>query len=515
MAQNAMDELVPIKKSLSDLYPPDALPHEEERWANLRSVFKSRHGHDPAFFARSPGRVNLLGEHIDYCLYGCVATGIAADIVLAVSTSPVEDSSLATITISNINPEKFEARTFSLDSKTSVTIDKSTHEWSNYFKAGLHGALSLLSTTRPDISPVNMHVVCDGTVPVGGGLSSSAAFVCASALAVLFANGSQAVIKHSLVDLAIVSERFAGVMSGGLDQASSVCSTLGNFLQLSFHPKLDASPIPIPKTEPPITLIIAESFVESNKYVTAPVCYNLRVVEVTLAAEYIAAELGLSLSQDAGPLGTSLRGLQETYFASKHAPSNELDEQDRLKHMLTLVEKYLPDSDGYDREQIAKKMNISVKELEERYTTKFPVRAERFLLKQRAQHVFSDASRVLEFCALLRSYEAPPSGDSSALLEKMGDLLNKAQDSCSNVCENSCPEVDEMCRIARRAGSYGSRITGAGWGGCSVHLVPKDKVDVITKAWHDEYYSKRFPEMDKKKLAQAVVVSEPGQGSMM
>ena len=515
MSVNAMDELVPVKKSLSDLYPPDALPHEEERWANLRSTFRSRHGHDPAFFARSPGRVNLLGEHIDYCLYDCVATGIAADIVLAVSTSPAEKSSLATVTISNVNPDKYETRTFSLDSKDGVTIDKSTHEWSNYFKAGLHGALSLLSKTQPDLWPVNMNIVCDGTVPAGNGLSSSAAFVCTSALAVLFANGSKAVVKHSLVDLAIISERFAGVNSGGLDQASSVCSSLGNVLQFSFYPKLDAGPIPIPKTDPPITLMIAESFVVSNKYVTAPVCYNLRVVEVTLAAEYIAAELGLTLPQDAGPLGTSLRGLQETYFASENAPSESLDEQGRLKHMLTLVEKFLPDSNGYDREQIASKLKMSVKELEEHYMTKFPVRAERFLLKQRTQHVFSDAHRVLAFCSLLRSYKAPASGDSRALLEEMGTLLNEAQESCSKVCENTCPEVDEMCRIARKAGSYGSRITGAGWGGCSVHLVPKDKVDVITQAWHDEYYSKKFPEMDRKKLAQAVVVSEPGQGSMM
>ena len=80
---------------------------------------------------------------------------------------------------------------------------------------------------------------------------------------------------------------------------------------------------------------------------------------------------------------------------------------------------------------------------------------------------------------------------------------------------HSCPEIDEMCEIAREAGSYGSRITGAGWGGCSVHLVPKDKVEAVKAAWEEKYYRKMDPNITKEKLAEAVVVSEPGHGSMM
>jgi galactokinase len=62
---------------------------------------------------------------------------------------------------------------------------------------------------------VGMDIVVDGTVPSGGGLSSSAAFVCTSALSVMKANGEELVDKRELIELAIVSERAVGVNSGG------------------------------------------------------------------------------------------------------------------------------------------------------------------------------------------------------------------------------------------------------------------------------------------------------------
>lgn len=89
--------------------------------------------------------------------------------------------------------------------------------------------------------------------------------------------------------------------------------------------------------------------------------------------------------------------------------------------------------------------------------------------------------------------------------------MNETQESCSAIYECSCPELDEICRIARKAGSYGSRLTGAGWGGCSVHLVPADKVEAVKEAWEKEYYSKMNLTEEQKEAA--VVVSKPGGGS--
>jgi len=133
------------------------------------------------------------------------------------------------------------------------------------------------------------------------------------------------------------------------------------------------------------------------------------------------------------------------------------------------------------------------------------------MLRQRALHVFTEAERVIKFRQLLSS---PPSDSASdALLTSLGDLMNATQDSCRDLYDCSCPELDELCTLARGAGAYGSRLTGAGWGGCSVHLVPKDKVDAVRNVWEKEYYRKKWPDISDEKLAEAVVVSKPGSGS--
>ena len=506
-----MAEAVPVRASLADLYPPDELTAEESRWSNLRSTFRSRFGHDPTFVARSPGRVNLLGEHIDYSMYDCLPAGIAADVIIAVSTNT--SSWPAKFEVHSVHSDKFDPRTFCLDKEMEVDIDSSEHHWTNYFKAGVRGGLEIKSNLKPG-QIVSMSVLVDGTVPAGGGLSSSAALVCASALSVLHANGVPEISKRTLVELAIICERSVGVNSGGLDQAGSVCSRTGCAIHVSFSPKLNAESIPFPKTDPPLEIMIAQSCVESNKQATGPVCYNLRVVEVTLAAQYLASKLGLELERDASPLHYSLRGLQLAYFKSGKAPSRLQSEKGKLEHMLELIDRYLPATAGYDRAQISEVLQMPVAELEEQYMTQFPVRGERFLLRQRAQHVLSEAIRVQDFIALLKAPPPASKTDGEALLRKLGDLMNATQASCRDVYECSCPELDELCAIARKAGSYGSRLTGAGWGGCSVHLVPKDKVEAIRAAWQEEYYAKRFPDMDKEKLEQAVVVTEPGHGAM-
>jgi galactokinase len=151
-------------------------------------------------------------------LYEVLPMAVAADILIAVAVHPPA-ASVATseVRIRNINSSKFPDREFSISSTEDVTIDASVNEWSNYFKAGMRGALALLRKKRGDESfvPVGMDLLVDGTVPSGGGLSSSAAFVCASALAVMVANGEKTVDKTELVELAVVSERAVGVNSGG------------------------------------------------------------------------------------------------------------------------------------------------------------------------------------------------------------------------------------------------------------------------------------------------------------
>ena len=138
---------------------------------------------------------------------------VTADILLAVSLNRTSK-----INISNVDATKFPERSFDIPKGGNIPIDASSLEWSNYFKSGLRGATELLrkkSGEQDAFRCVGMDVLVNGTVPSGGGISSSAAFVCASALAVLKANGEEKVDKKELVELAIISERAVGVNSGG------------------------------------------------------------------------------------------------------------------------------------------------------------------------------------------------------------------------------------------------------------------------------------------------------------
>jgi len=304
-----------------------------------------------------------------------------------------------------------------------------------------------------------------------------------------------------------------------MDQSASVFSERGSALFVSFTPSLQARPVQFPKTNPELTFLIAQSFVTADKYVTGPIHYNLRVVECSLAAAYLNAVLNpptTRLPADSAPLGISLHGFHETYFAlAEQAPTSKTAPQ-QLEELIALTTKTLSKEEGYTREEISAVLNISVDELNQQFTSRFPVRAERFKLRQRALHVFSEALRVQKFMDLLEDpahHASQSEDDTTEYNAKLGAVLNETQDSCRDAYECSCPEIDALCAIARKAGSYGSRLTGAGWGGCSVHLVPADKLSAVREAWEREYYSKL--DLTEEQKEAAIVVSRPGSGSAL
>lgn len=102
------------------------------RYNNLIQKFTELYGRKPDFVARSPGRVNLIGEHIDYCGFGVMPMAIERDCLIAVATTDQDTK----VRIANVNP-KYEAREFDFEGKDKiVTIDDTKHEWTNYFKCG-------------------------------------------------------------------------------------------------------------------------------------------------------------------------------------------------------------------------------------------------------------------------------------------------------------------------------------------------------------------------------------------
>lgn len=505
-----MAKIVPTVTSLDEVYSnatAGALPEQRQRFANLVDSFKAKYGgEEPDFVARSPGRVNIIGEHIDYSLYDVLPTAVTVDVLVAVKVRKSDDQ--VNIKVANTNDAKYPTKEFHVPTDGDVPMGE--HHWSNYFKAGLRGAIELLRKEHgADFKLNSMDVTMDGNVPAGGGLSSSAAFVCASALAVMAANDKQ-VSKQDLLDLSIVSERAVGVYSGGMDQAASVFSEAGQLLYCKFFPQFSAEYVPVPLSDPEVTFLIAQSFVTSDKAVSAARHYNLRVVECTFASVVLAKLYDIALNPDSSSLGFCIRNFQEELM--KKEGKRDLPQDKQLDMMVTVVEQKLS-RESYTREDVAEILEISVSELEKAYMSKFEVEGNTFKLRQRALHVVKEARRVIAFKDTLSSNAGTKLNMDQ--LKHLGDLMNTTQDSCRDTYECSCPEIDEICAIARKNGTLGSRLTGAGWGGCTVHLVPQDKVDAVTTALKRDYYDKHFPDLSKEKMADAIVISKPGQGSSL
>lgn len=507
-----MSEPIPHKSHLSQIYAkPDG---QFERYRKLLTDFAETYGPEyisPDLIIRSPGRVNLIGDHIDYCLFPCLPMAVENDMIIAASVT--RD---ATVEIANTNPS-FSRESFKLNvddrEKDIVDIDATKSDWVNYFKCGLVVADDHIKSVPGHVRGAGLRVMVDGNVPTGSGLSSSAAFVVCATDLVLLANDYSHVSKDLLTKLSITCEQHVGVNSGGLDQSASIFGSAGSALFVSFYPELKAEKFSFPNTNPKIAFLISNSLVVSNKHETGPVNYNLRVVEVTLGAILMAKKLGFKLPPNGNLQAGTFRDVLDLYFknSSKKFGDDIDDSIEKLNKMIELTNELVDHrEEGYTTEEIASDLGVSVEELKKQYMTTYPVRYKTLQLYKRALHVYCEAKRVLEFTKVMQSSS---SLSSEQVFQQLGDLLNKSHASARDLCNNSCPELDEICEIALANGSYGSRVTGAGFGGCAVHLVPSNDAEKLKKALIEKYYKKFYPSITDAELEDALIISEPGNGT--
>jgi len=253
---------------------------EGERYEKLEKLFVEKYGKKNDFLVRAPGRVNIIGEHVDYSGYAVLPMAIEQDTVILVSRRTDGDLNL------HNSSKSFESISFKKLTK-DIEIDASKHLWYNYYLAGVKGLLQHLKIDHFS----GYDALVDGTVPIGAGLSSSSSLVCAATLATIEAlNKNQEATANELAELCSKSEHFVGVFGGGMDQAISFLGERDKAALIEFNP-LKALDVFLPSGA---TFVITNSLVESNKYVTAATCYNMRVVECRLAAAILAKKLHLS-----------------------------------------------------------------------------------------------------------------------------------------------------------------------------------------------------------------------------
>lgn len=117
-----------------------------------------------------------------------------------------------------------------------------------------------------------------------------------------------------------------------------------------------------------------------------------------------------------------------------------------------------------------------------------------YRLKQRAQHVWSEAERVRAFRQACEAGTA----------DRLGRLMLESHRSLQQSYECSCPELDALVECATEAEAFGARLTGAGWGGCVVALVARANLLDFTERLELNYYSKRGIRVDSTVVFEAI-----------
>ncbi|XAR56975.1 Galactokinase [Bertholletia excelsa] len=498
---------VPIFSSLEPVYG-DGSPLEEARlrFDNLKSRFVALFGHPPDVYARSPGRVNLIGEHIDYEGYSVLPMAILQDTIVAIRKRGEEESEKV-LRIANVN-DKYPLCTYPAD--PDQVIDLKNHKWGHYFICGYKGYYEYSKSKGLNVGvPVGLDVMVDGSVPQGSGLSSSAALVCASTIAVMAAFDMN-FPKKEIAQLTCECERHIGTQSGGMDQSISIMAQSGFAELIDFNP-IRATDVQLPAGG---SFVIGHSLAESQKAVTAATNYNNRVVECRLASIVLGIKLGMN-PQEAISKAKTLSDVEElcVLFAGNHGSSDPVVAVKHVgSHLPVPFLQELLKEEPYTAEDIEKTTGEKLESIFANSPSSLDVikAAKHYKLFQRASHVYSEANRVHAFKDTVSSELSE-----EQMLKKLGELMNESHYSCSVLYECSCPELEELVKVCRDNGAFGARLTGAGWGGCAVSLVKESIVPEFILNLKEQFYQSRINKgvINKNDLGLYVFASKPSSGA--
>jgi galactokinase len=388
--------------------------------------------------AIAPGRVNLIGEHIDY--NGLPVLPIAIDRDIRVDFRVVDDP------VVRLDSPSARFAPFAFQLKRPIEA-AARGDWSNYVRAAARGLLEHGVELERGIAGT-----VTGDVPTASGLSSSSALVVASALALLKANGVEvgsgaegergvgplpeadsgrapgrrtSLSRLRLAALMARGERFVGLEGGGMDQAACLHGAAGHALRIEFDP-LRVTPVPVPGGW---RWVVASSLVRAEKSAGAREAYNERARQCREALEEVRDAVGVARTSSqastyrslvsAGDLGGLLR---------------------RARRVLAPV------------------------------------------LFRRLRHVVTEGRRVALAEQAMRAGDMPG----------FGHLMVQSHESLRDDYEVSTPELDEIVTVAIEAGAVGARLTGAGFGGCAVALCDDSTATRVMDALAARFYGPRL-----------------------
>ena len=355
----------------------------------LLSGFLQLFGSKPELAVKAPGRVNLIGEHTDY--NDGFVLPVAVNRSIGIAARGREDQQVSLYSLNFKEMASFPLDGFGRDGS-----------WADYPKGVIHEYQKLGEYVS------GFDAVVYGDIPLGAGLSSSAAFEVATAY--LLAKLNRIEIKPE--EMARLCQRaenlYVGVNCGIMDQFVAVLGKKGHALFLDCR-DLSYQYAYIPSDE--VSVVVCDSGVRRGLSNSE---YNLRRSQCEQGAKRLATVL---------PGAKALRDISIEQF----------EEHQGL----------LPDG-----------------------------------MRRMCRHVISENSRVKEAVVALRR------GD----VVRFGQLMNLSHQSLRDEFQVSCRELDLLVEIARSVdGVLGARLTGAGFGGCTVNLVRKRSAPLLAQTVEEKY----------------------------
>ncbi len=261
------------------------------------AAYQAAFGNAPTALLRAPGRVNLIGEHTDY--NDGFVLPCAIDRATFVAVGPGQDGIISAVAAD------FEGQSDSF--ACDAHIDHATQEWANY----LRGMASVLRDDGVVLSGCNLAIA--GDVPLGSGLSSSAALEVAVGMALCSAAGVS-IDPTRMAQLAQRAENeFVGCACGIMDQLISTRAVAGHALLIDCR-NLDCRSVAMPAD---MAVIIAHSGV---RHAHAGGEYNDRRAQCELAAAHYGVPKLRDLSFEALEAGKA--GLDDVaYRRARHVVS--------------------------------------------------------------------------------------------------------------------------------------------------------------------------------------------------
>ncbi|HEY2867822.1 MAG TPA: galactokinase [Pyrinomonadaceae bacterium] len=359
----------------------------------LIEEFRNRFGAPPRLF-RAPGRVNLIGEHTDYNDGFVMPFAIDRDTVVAGRRR--DDRKIAAVA-ADLN----ENATVDLD----ATPQKKRKSWVDY----VEGTARCVEEKFGKISGADILISSD--VPIGSGLSSSAALETSIGFALLRLSG----IEIDREQLAFAAQRaeheYAGIRSGIMDQFASSFCTRGNAMLLDCR-SLERDQIPF--ETPEVATVVCDTNV---KHSLASSEYNKRREE---------CEEGVRI-------------------LSRHIPA------------------------------IKALRDLTIDQLEQ-FKSDMPE-----IVYRRCRHVITENDRTLAAAEFFKRHE----------IADAGRLMFESHRSLRDDYEVSSVELDELVEIAKGVdGVYGARMTGGGFGGCTVNLIRRQAVEKFENEIREKYQAK-------------------------